>query len=278
MICMLAIADGGKALEPVCAAAAHFARLLGGQAHALHVRDSLAVERSSHAAFAIGPAVGDVLNSADRKSAARADIARRAYERTAADLPNPNFIDTDGDEAERVTAHGRLADLIVIGRPGADESKPEPEHVKAAIFESGRPVMVVPPQWKPGKLGRAVVAWNGSRQAARALGASVPLLRHADEVTVVSAGNDEDDPSRPDTDSVTAYLARHGISASAGEFDGSGSARARGRALLGYVVKEYAGLLVMGAYGTAGMLRFLGLGGATAKVITGCPVPVLMAH
>jgi nucleotide-binding universal stress UspA family protein len=278
MICILAIADGGKALDSVCSAAAHFAGLLGGQAHALHVRDSLAFQRSSHGAFAIGSAVNDVLKSGDEKATARADMARKVYERAATNLPNPNFIDTDGDEAEKVTAHGRLADLIVIGRPGADELKPEPEHVKAAIFESGRPVMVVPPQWKPGKLGHAVVAWNGSQQVSRALGAAVPLLRHADQVTVVSAGNDEDDPSRPDTDAVTAYLARHGVAATAGEFDGSGSARARGRALLGYVAQENAGLLVMGAYGQAGMLRFLGLGGATAKVITGCPVPVLLAH
>jgi nucleotide-binding universal stress UspA family protein len=278
MICILALADGGKALEPVCLAAAHFARLLGGQAHALHVRDTLASERSSHGAFAIGNALGDVLDSADRKAAARADVARKAYDSVMTGLPHPNFIDAEGDEAEQVTAHGRLADLIVIGRPGADELKPEPEHVRAAIFDSGRPVVVVPPQWKAGPIGQAVVAWNGSQQVSRALGAAVPLLRHAEHVSVASAGNNEDDPSRPDTDAVTAYLARHGVAATAGEFDGSGSARARGRALLSYVAQENAGLLVMGAYGDSGMLRFLGLGGTTAKVITGCPVPVLLAH
>jgi nucleotide-binding universal stress UspA family protein len=279
MICILAIADGGKALEPVCAAAAHFAGLLGGQAHALHVRDSLVFERSGHGAFAIGNVIGDVLDSADQKAAARADAARKAYDKAAAKLPNPKFIDASGDESERVTAHGRLADLIVVGRPGADELKPEPDHVRAAIFESGRPVMVVPPQWTPGALAHAVVAWNGSQQVARALGAAVPFLHHAGRITVASAGKDDADGKAPDMGAAAAYLGRHGIEAITETFDaGSGSARARGRALISYVDEVGAGLLVMGAYGQAGMLRFLGLGGATAKVITGCPVPVLLAH
>jgi nucleotide-binding universal stress UspA family protein len=278
MICILAVADGGKALEPVCLAATHFARLLGGQAHALHVRDTLVFECSGHGAFAIGNAVDDVLNSADRRAAARCDAARKAYDSAATALPNPRFVEVGGEEAEQVTAHGRLADLIVIGRPGADELKPEPDHVKAAIFESGRPVMVVPPQWRPGAIGHAVVAWNGSLQVSRALGHAVPLLRHAERVTVASSGLDGKDAALPGTDAVVAYLGRHGIKAGAASFDGSGSARSRGRALLGYVTKENAGLLVMGAYGDSGMLRFLGLGGATAKVITGCTVPVLLAH
>jgi nucleotide-binding universal stress UspA family protein len=252
--------------------------LLGGQAHALHVRDSLTFQRSGHGAFAVGSAIGDVLKSGDDKAALRAEVARKAYDKAAANLPNPLFIDANGDETEQVASHGRLADLIVIGRPGADEFKPEPEHVKAAIFESGRAVMVVPPQWKAGAIGSAVVAWNGSQQVARALGHAVPLLRHAEKVTIVSSGNDRGDGKQPDTGAVVAYLAHHGVEARAGEYDGSGSSRARGRALLGYVAQEGAGLLVMGAYGEAGMLRFLGLGGATAKVITGCPVPVLLAH
>jgi len=84
---------------------------------------------------------------------------------------------------------------------------------------------------------------------------------------------------RAPTSFVVAYLARHGINATGAEFDsGTGSARARGRALLGQVDALNADLLVMGAYGEQGLLRFLGLGGATAKVIAACKVPVLLAR
>jgi len=279
MLSILAIADGGATLEATLSAATHFARLVGGDAQALHVRDALADHRSGHSAYAVGAALDATLKAGEAKAAARADVARKAYERLAAGLPNPKFIDTDGDEGAKATAYGRMCDVIVIGRPGADETKPEPEHVRAAIFNSGRAVMVVPPQWRPSAINHAVVAWNGSRQAARALGHAIPILRHTGKVTVASADNDGKEGALPDAGAVADYLNGRGIKAVAARFDaGAGSSRARGRALLGYLAQQGGELLVMGAYGEPGMLRFLGLGGATGKVITGCPVPVLLAH
>jgi nucleotide-binding universal stress UspA family protein len=59
---------------------------------------------------------------------------------------------------------------------------------------------------------------------------------------------------------------------------GDVSGRARGRALLDYTREKGAGLLVMGSYGHGGLSNFLGLGGATSKVIASCPVPLLLAH
>lgn len=74
-------------------------------------------------------------------------------------------------------------------------------------------------------------------------------------------------------------LGRHGIAATMDTIDpGEVSGRGRGRALLDYTREKGAGLLVMGAYGHGGLSNFLGLGGATAKVIASCPVPLLLAH
>jgi nucleotide-binding universal stress UspA family protein len=74
-------------------------------------------------------------------------------------------------------------------------------------------------------------------------------------------------------------LGRHGIEAVVETMDpGDVSGRARGRALLDYTREKGAGLLVMGAYGHRGLSNFLGLGGATSKVIASCPVPLLLAH
>src|SRR6266852_5431968 len=101
-------------------------------------------------------------------------------------------------------------------------------------------------------------------------------VQRAGRVIVLSL----DAPNRqPATADVLIYLERHGITADTDSFDpGSGSARARGRALLGYVDDSKADMLVMGAYGEHGILKFLGLGGATGKVITACKVPLFLAH
>ena len=74
-------------------------------------------------------------------------------------------------------------------------------------------------------------------------------------------------------------LERHGVNATVETVShGDITGRARGRALLEYTQNKGAGLLVMGAYGHGGLTNFLGLGGATAKVIASCPVPLLLAH
>ena len=271
----LAMAEWGGALPAVAAATAHFARLAGGEAHALHVRDPLADHRAGHSAYAIGPALEATLKTGEARAAARAEAARQAF----AAAGGTHFIETDGDEADQLVVHGRLADLIVLARPGADPAKPAPAYVSAAIFHTGRPVMVVPPQWRPAPIAHAIVVWNDSLQATRALGFAAPLLRHAAKVTIGSTLPDHTEAAVPGAEAVAAYLGRYGAKASPARFDpGSGSARARGRALLGWVAEQGGDLLVMGAYGEPGMLRFLGLGGATGKVITGCPVPLLMSH
>ncbi len=166
--------------------------------------------------------------------------------------------------------------MVVVGRPGVDERKPEPAYVSAAIYESARPVMIVPPGWQPGAFERALVAWNGSAQASRALGYAIPILQRVAGVTVLSVGAEDD---RAPTEPVIRYLERHGIKATAAAFDaGSGSARARGCALLQHVATVGANLMVMGAYGEGSVLSFLGLGGATGKIISACKVPVFMAR
>ena len=276
---VLAVADGSATLEAVIRAAGHIAELGKGQVEVLHVRDPMALfGGAALGAASVGgeAALPILMEKGQAEIGQRATQARKAYDSLKASLPQSRFIALDGGESNAVVAYGRLSDLIVVGRPGADEMKPEPGYVPAAIFDSARPVMIVPPQWKPAKIAHAVVAWNGSAQAARALGYAISVLKHAGKVTILSVGKDKE---RPKTGPVAEYLARHGVKSGEAGFDaGSGSARSRGRALINYAATTEAGLLVMGAYGQAGMLRFLGLGGATGKIITGCPVPVFLAH
>jgi nucleotide-binding universal stress UspA family protein len=107
--------------------------------------------------------------------------------------------------------------------------------------------------------------------------ASLPFLRgHSLATTIVTVGSSGD---RADADGVLAYLRRHGIDARAEAIEPKrSSARARGRALLEHAERNGFDLIVMGAYGDGGLMRFLGLGGATGKVISAAKVPVLLAH
>ena len=140
--------------------------------------------------------------------------------------------------------------------------------------------MIGPPDSAPNAgaapISSVVVAWNGSAQAARAVGYALPFLAKAGAVTIVVAGTKPDEVGTP---LLVRNLGRHGVTASVETMDaGAVSGRARGRALLDYAREKKADLLVMGAYGHGGLTNFLGLGGATAKVISSCPVPLLLAH
>jgi nucleotide-binding universal stress UspA family protein len=274
---ILVVADGGPTCEAAIAAGGWLGKQMNGQVDVLHVRDPMALASNMTVAVMAEAAASAVLvGDYQAEVTKRATAARLAFERLAASLPEPRYLDLEGGESELVVAHGRTSDVVVIGRPGTDELKPEPEYVRQAIYEAARPIMIVPPQWRAGTFNQALVAWNGSAQSARALGYAIPVLHRMAKTTVLSVGSERE---RAPTEAVLRYLGRHGIKASAAAFDaGSGSGRARGRALLQHVTTMAADLLVMGAYGQDGVLRFLGLGGATGKVITACKVPVLLAR
>jgi nucleotide-binding universal stress UspA family protein len=120
----------------------------------------------------------------------RKDVeARAAFDRLSASLPRPcEWRSASGDPATVVNEHGRYADLIVLGQ--YDDDQPNdvtPDFVGRVIMGSGRPVLVVPYAGDLPTLGtRPMVAWNASREAARAVSSAMPLLRRADEVHVTT--------------------------------------------------------------------------------------------
>jgi len=136
--------------------------------------------------------------------------------------------------------------------------------------------MIAPPNPGSGGFNSVVMAWNGSFQAARALEYAMPFLAKASKVTLLVVGSKPDDVG---ASYLARNLARGNVNATIDAIDpGAVSGRARGRALLNYTHDKAADLLVMGAYGRGQVLSFLGLGGATGKVISSCRVPLLMAH
>ncbi len=265
--------DGGPLTGSVIQAALQCRTATQGYLKAFHVRDRSAFVTTSFAMVESPPILNDPsAATVDQRAALAAKLW--AEQNDAGD--SGAFHDVTGDETAILTANARVSDLSFVPRPGSDLDRQEPAYINGLLFKSGRPVLVVPPKIAGNWLDSAVVVWNGSAQASRALAGALPLLKLAKAVTVVSFGPEK---SRASILAVMAYLARHGIRAKGDGVDpGTVSARGRGRAVIEYAEKVGAGFTVMGAFGETGVMSFLGLAGATGKVITGTRTPLLLAH
>jgi nucleotide-binding universal stress UspA family protein len=214
---------------------------------------------------------------AQQEETARADIARMFWETVGeAERDRAAFVDVTGDPTAAVVDFARTYDLVVIGRfdaeAGAEHFAPSPDVV---ALQCGRPVLIVPPEYEgDGGFGHAVLAWDGKRAAARALGDAIHLLPEGAKVTVVSIGEDEAPYRREHRDPV-AQLRRHGFDA---EFVLiTAGRRGIADALLDAVGKVGASLMIMGAYEHSKFSEDL-IGGVTARVLRSAGVPTLMAH
>jgi len=178
--------------------------------------------------------------------------------------------------ADTFGAMARRFDLSVIGQGEPDKAAPEEIIIEGALFGSGRPVIVVPYIQKNGlKLDRVVVAWDGSRNAARAIGDAMPLFRKANAVEVVIVASE-----RPKSDEVAGadighHLARHGLKVEVKRIVATETDVAD--TLLSHVADTAADLMVMGGYGHSRLREFV-LGGATRGILSSMTIPVLMSH
>ena len=186
----------------------------------------------------------------------------------------------DEDEYEGLCVQARYADLLVIGQANPHDHGEGglllrlPEHL---LLHCGRPLLIVPYTGDFPTVGtRALIAWNGSVEAARAVTAALPMLRRAQKVTVAlfnaKAGSDEHG-EEPGAD-IAQYLARHGVQV---EVDAYLAPADAGDAILSLAASTASDLLVMGGYGHT-RLRESMMGGATRTILSSMTLPVLMAH
>ena len=185
-----------------------------------------------------------------------------------------------GDRLADVLARQcRHVDLAIVGQPDSAQSMSQ-DHIllEAAFMNSGRPALVVPYIGARDIPPRTVtIAWDGSREAARAVNDALPLLAKAKKVIVLVVA-----PERltgrvgaaPGAD-IATHLARHGLAVDVKTVSAAGISV--GDALLAAVADEAADLLVMGGYGHS-RLRELILGGTTEHLLRHMTVPVLLSH
>lgn len=175
----------------------------------------------------------------------------------------------------------RHCDLVVIGQmdPVAFAPFLRPDFPQHVVIESGRPVLIVPYAGHFEHVGkRIVLAWDGSREAARAATAGIALMQQAQLVQVVvfdRAGAVSNHGEEPGAD-MALYLARHGIRVEVKYQEVPGGIDI-GNALLSHAADFDADLIIMGGYGHPRFREIL-LGGVTQTILASMTIPVLMSH
>jgi nucleotide-binding universal stress UspA family protein len=176
------------------------------------------------------------------------------------------------------TVFGRIArsfDVAVVGQARHEHGASEQLMIEGALFESGRPVIVVPYIQKGGFAPTHMLAcWDGGRAAARAIADGMPFLVRADTVEVVTV-SEEHKGDAPAGDDMKGHLARHGVVASSKRI-AKGDIAVED-AILSYAADSGADFIVMGGYGHSRLREFI-LGGVTRSILRSMTVPVLMSH
>jgi len=222
----------------------------------------------------------DVIDSQERDNADATRAAADRFAQTAARAgvsAEPLTLSTSvAGAGEQFSRLARRFDLAVIGQAEPDTNAIEEVISEAALFESGRPIIIVPYiQKAPLKLDRVMVCWDGGRQAARAAADAMPLLERAGRVEVVIVADEsgkEDEIAGAD---MGQHLARHGLDVEVkrmamGDIDVAD-------VLLSHAADIAADLIVMGGYGHSRLREFV-LGGVTRSILGSMTVPVFMSH
>jgi nucleotide-binding universal stress UspA family protein len=174
---------------------------------------------------------------------------------------------------------GRIArrfDLAVVGQTDPERMLPDDLLIEAALFESGRPVVIVPYIHREDlKLDHVLACWDGSRNAARAIADSLPFLMQGKKIEIVIVGSGSGKADELPGADIGEHLARHDLNVDvkrlvAADVDVS-------NIILSYAADCAADFIVMGGYGHSRLREFV-LGGATRGILQSMTVPVLMAH
>ena len=261
------------------------ARVFGSYMEGLHVRPGLTGVVAAGAEGLVAATPG-LIESFEREDQARAQRVRMAFDefmrqnnvpRSPGIAPQPGptsgWYEETAQGESTIGNRGRVFDLIAVGRPMRGGSSSAMSTLEAALFESGRPLLIAPPT-APQKLGeRICVAWNGSTETARTMAFAMPFLTRSKDVQVLLIeGGGVPGPSPQD---VANYLLRNGVPAAAKV--AKAMKRSVGEAVLAEAAEWGADLLIKGAY-TQSRLRQMIFGGTTSHILAEAAVPVFMAH
>ncbi len=187
--------------------------------------------------------------------------------------PSAVWLEETGKMSDVIKRRGRLADLIVVTKPDRDRNLGT-NTLQAALFSTGRPVMMCPQKSKrPDSLGKHIaIAWNGSVEAARAVGLTMDMVQKAETVTILTAGREA--PSGATAEDLQRYYDLRSISVKLDRFQPKGKI---GTALLHRCDEIGADMMIMGAYSESHERETI-FGGNSQVVVDQAEIPVVMVH
>ncbi len=188
--------------------------------------------------------------------------------------PTASWREEDGRQNAVVGMIGRVYDLILVEQPEKLASIAEAT-LEDALFESGRPILMVPKR-APATLGEVIaIAWNGSTETAMTVALGMPFIVQARHVVIVAVGPQHMPEPGPEGEELARTLERCGVSVSLRT--AYGRQKPQGESFLKEAVAAGADLLLKGAY-TQSRIRQMIFGGATRHIIMEANLPVLMAR
>ena len=168
--------------------------------------------------------------------------------------------------AETISLHARHCDLVVMGQEDEEDcASLSRAVVEEVLFSCGRPLLMIPYVGVSRPIGKTVlVAWDGGREATRAVNDALPFMEGADKVVIMTANASADKEGREPGSDISLHLARHGINVDLHHVTTS-------------EVSIGDAILDMGGYGHS-RFKELVLGGVTKKILQQMTLPVLMSH
>jgi len=177
---------------------------------------------------------------------------------------------------DRFARMARRFDLAIVGQAQPEISSMEQIIGETTLFESGRPMIMVPYiQKAPFKTDNVMICWDGSRTAARAVADAIPVIRNSGRVEIVIVTNERGKEDEIEGADIGQHLARHGLKVDVHRISGGNIDVAD--ALLSHAADSGADLMVMGGYGHSRLREFV-LGGVTRSIFESMTVSVLMSH
>lgn len=281
---LLAVVGDGNA-TPVLEASMNVARRFDSHIVGLHsLTTEYAVVFGGEMGFSISSEVDRTL---EREGHERRDQARRLFRDFMAARgvpigpvapgqagPSASWREEDGRQNAVVGLIGRVFDLILVEQPEKLASIAEAT-LEDALFESGRPVLMVPAN-APATMGEVIaIAWNGSTETALTVALGMPFLKQARHVAIVAVGAQHMPEPGPEGEELARTLERHGIDVSL--HAAYGRQKPQGESFLKEALASGADMLFKGAY-TQSRIRQMIFGGATRHIIMEANLPVLMAR
>lgn len=263
---------GGVSIDERARVAVKLAEDHGAHLVGLHVTQPPDVP-----AYVEAQLTGEMLKAQERYARQDRDNAQAAFDKAIKGASvGTEWRAVQGDAIEALKLHGRHADLAVIGQTNPETTAAINLGIAGRVALSlGRPVLAIPYEGKFETVGQNIlVAWDGSRAAARALGDAIPLLRMARAVNVLSLSSNENRSAMVGVD-IATHLARHDIRVEVRHLQTDDTKV--GEKLLSSAADFESDMLVMGAYGHA-RWRELVFGGVTEYMLEHMTLPVLMSH